>query len=93
MDLGDRDNENVIVLQRLYLLTGCRKGELLGLDGRETTVKVNVTRIDSVDITALVKAWTLATTPLRVRNVPTRVSTNVKISSDNRNGGRISRRT
>ena len=36
------------------------KGELLGLDGRETTVKVNVTRIDSVDITALVKAWTLA---------------------------------
>jgi hypothetical protein len=35
------------------------EGQLLGLDGRETTVKVNVARVDSVDIPALVKAWTL----------------------------------
>lgn len=35
-------------------------GQLLGLDGRETTVKVMVTRVDAVDTDALVKAWTLA---------------------------------
>lgn len=36
------------------------EGQLLGLDGRETTVKVTVTRVDSVDVPGLIKAWTLA---------------------------------
>ena len=35
-------------------------GRLLGLDGRATTVKVDVARVDSLDIAALEKAWTLA---------------------------------
>ncbi|HEU4800874.1 MAG TPA: DUF2911 domain-containing protein [Gemmatimonadales bacterium] len=35
-------------------------GQLLGLDGRETTAKVKVSRVDSMDIAGLVKAWTLA---------------------------------
>lgn len=35
-------------------------GQLLGLDGRETTQKVLVALVDSVDISALTTAWTLA---------------------------------
>lgn len=42
-----------------YASTGA-EGQLLGLDGRETTQKVLVTLVDSVDVPALVTAWTLA---------------------------------
>lgn len=35
-------------------------GQLLGLDGRETTQKVMVTRVDSVNVPELAAAWTLA---------------------------------